>query len=156
MKVLVLSDTHGNVPLAFQAHTIAEPVDTIIHLGDGTEDAELLRQSLNVAVVSVAGNCDLGSNAPRELLWKCEGKRLLLVHGDVYGVNNGLGKLEKRAIEVKADAVLYGHSHYAMVNTRSGILFVNPGTLIRTSRHHSFAVIEISENGFTTCLHNIS
>jgi putative phosphoesterase len=155
MKVLVLSDTHGNLALAFQACTLAEPVDTIIHLGDGAEDAELLRHALGIAVINVAGNCDPGSNAPRELLWKCMGKRLLLVHGDAFGVKDGLGRLEQRAIEAKADAVLFGHSHRAYVETRSGVLFVNPGTLMRTSPHHTFAVLEISERGIVPRLHDI-
>jgi putative phosphoesterase len=156
MRILVISDTHGNYPLALKAGDMAEPFDCLIHLGDGGNDAALLEDALEVEVVRVAGNCDVGSNAPRELLWECEGKKLLLVHGDAYGVKSGLTGLEKRAREAGADAVLFGHTHRATVTTLSGILAVNPGTLMRTSHHTTFAILEITPQGITASLHDIS
>jgi putative phosphoesterase len=155
MKILVISDTHGNFPLAFKACEIAEPFDTLIHLGDGADDAALLESTLNVNVIHVAGNCDLGSASPRELLWECEGKKLLLVHGDAYGVKSGLARIEKRAGEVGADAVLFGHTHRATVTTLSGILAVNPGTLMRASQQTTFATLEITPLGITADLLSI-
>ena len=155
MRILVISDTHGNFPLAFKACDMAGAFNILIHLGDGGDDAALLEDALEVAVIHVAGNCDLGSASPRELLWECEGKKLLLVHGDAYGVKNGLGRLEKRAREVGADAVLFGHTHRAAIITLSGILAVNPGTLIRASQHTTFALLEIAAAGITASLHDI-
>jgi putative phosphoesterase len=84
-----------------------------------------------------------------------EGKKLLLVHGDAYGVKNGLGWLGKRAGEVGADAVLFGHTHRATVTTLSGILAVNPGTLMRTSQRTSYAILEITQNSISAELHDI-
>jgi putative phosphoesterase len=155
MRILVLSDSHGNSSLAFRAYSLAEPVDAVVHLGDGADDAELLR-TLDAAMVSVAGNCDVGSPAPRELLWECGGKKLLLVHGDAYGVNRGLGRLEQRAIALSADAVLFGHSHTPTAVIRSGILFLNPGTLSRSSGHKSFAILDIADNRMTYSFRDIS
>jgi hypothetical protein len=155
MRILLLSDSHGNFPLALKACETAEPFDCLLHLGDGADDAELLAHTLEIEVVQVAGNCDIGSDAPREVLWECEGKKLLLVHGDVYGVKNGLGRLEARAAAVGADAVLFGHTHRAAVTTLSDILAVNPGTLMRGAAHTSFAILEITPDGISARLHDI-
>jgi putative phosphoesterase len=155
MRILVISDTHGNFPLAYKACDMAEPFNALIHLGDGADDATLLENALEVQVIHIAGNCDLNSSSPRELLWECEGKKLLLVHGDAYGVKNGLGKLERRASEVGADAVLFGHTHRATVTTLTDILAVNPGTLMRASQHTTFATLEITSQGIIADLFDI-
>ena len=155
MRVLVISDTHGNFPLAFKSCNEAEPFNALIHLGDGNDDVALLKDTLEVDVIHVAGNCDLGSAAPREILWECEGKKLLLVHGDAYGVKSGLGMLEQRVREIGADAILFGHTHSATVTALSGVLAVNPGTLTRSSQHTTYAILEITPHGITAVLHDI-
>jgi putative phosphoesterase len=127
----------------------------LIHLGDGGDDAELLAHALDVTVIHVAGNCDTGSASPRELVWECEGKRLLLVHGDAYRVKSGLTRLERRAIEAEADAVLFGHTHCAMISTLAGKLFVNPGTLIHPSQITTCAILEITRTSLTAELYDI-
>jgi len=155
MRILVMSDSHGNVSSALQACDMAGNFDALFHLGDGGEDAGILAHALEVKVIHVAGNCDIGSASPRELLLECEGKKLLLVHGDAYGVKSGLGKLEKRAREAEADAVLFGHTHRSTVTTLSGILAVNPGTLMRTAQQKSFAILEITPAGITAQLYDV-
>lgn len=149
MKVLVMSDTHGNTNGAFIAHTHSEPVDVVIHLGDGSADADLLREALDVPVINVAGNCDPGSRAPRELVWECNGKRLLLTHGDAYRVKSGLAGLCQRAQEASVDAVLFGHTHQGLAEDYSGLLLLNPGALSSASPHRSYAVLTITEEGIT-------
>ena len=155
MKVLVISDTHGCANRALIAHSLSEPVDAIIHLGDGAADAELLRAALDVPVINVAGNCDSGSNAPRERLWECEGKRILLTHGDAYQVKSGLARLRQRAGAVGADAVLFGHTHQRILENHAGLLLVNPGTLSNADRHRSFAVLIVTPEGISTRHYNI-
>jgi len=155
MKILVVSDTHGNFSPALQAHSLTEPVDAVIHLGDGIEDANLLRSLIDIDVITVAGNCDHDVTVPREMVWECEGKRVFLVHGDAYGVKGGLEKLKQRAGEVHADVVLFGHSHRPTCITTSGILFLNPGTLTRTSLTKTFATLEILEDCIKARLHDI-
>lgn len=155
MKILVVSDTHGNFTTALQAHTLAEPVDSIIHLGDGVEDAQMLRSLMHLDVIAVSGNCDHDATVPREMLLEYEGKRILLVHGDVYGVKRNLAGLKQRATEVHADIVLFGHSHRATCITTSGILFLNPGTLAQISANKTFATLEITKEGIKARLHEI-
>jgi putative phosphoesterase len=156
MRILIISDSHGNSQLALKASDMAEPFNFLIHLGDGGDEATLLGVALDVEVIQLAGNCDVGSNAPRELLWECVGKKLLLVHGDAYGVKSGLERLVNRAREVGADAVLFGHTHRAMITTLSGILVVNPGTLMRAALHKTFAMLEITPQEITADLYDIS
>jgi len=155
MRILVMSDSHGNTPLALKACDMAGDIDALFHLGDGAEDAEILVHALDVKVIHVAGNCDHGSASPRELLVECDGKKLLLMHGDACGVKGGMGMLEKRAREAGVDAVLFGHTHRATVTTLSGILAVNPGTLMRTAQQKSFAILEITPAGISAQLFDI-
>jgi putative phosphoesterase len=156
MKLLVTSDSHGNYPLLFRASDAAAPLDAVIHLGDGSDDADLLGQTVGLEIICVAGNCDRNISAPRELLWECSGHRFLLTHGDVYGVKNGLFQLEHRALQLGTNVVLYGHSHLAAITTRSGILFVNPGTLMKRGNRTTYATLEINSDGITPFLHDIA
>lgn len=152
MKVLVVSDSHGNSKRVFDVHSHAGPVDAVIHLGDGSADADMLRDALDVPVISVAGNCDLGSTAPRERVWECEGKRFLLTHGDAYQVKSGLERLRQRAVEVGVDAVLFGHTHHGICENASGLLLINPGALASYSDHCTYAVLSITFEEIT-CRH---
>lgn len=152
MKVLVISDTHGNVTRAFIAHSRCEPVDALIHLGDGCADAEQLREVLEIPVINVAGNCDPGSGAPRERVWECEGKRLLLTHGDAYQVKSGLERLRQRAQEIGVDAAFFGHTHQSLLENKSGLVLLNPGTLANHGHHRSYAVVDITPAGID-CRH---
>lgn len=158
MKIIVISDTHGNFPLALQACEQTEQFDLVIHLGDSDDgnDIDLLEQFLNIDIIRVAGNCDPGSNAARELLCEYKGKRLLLAHGDRYGVKNGMSMLEQRGLETGADVVLFGHTHCAKITTLSGMLLVNPGTMMKSDKPATFAVLEICPTGINANLHYIS
>lgn len=155
MRLLVISDTHGNYPLLLRASELAAPLDTIIHLGDGEEDAVILAGLVDIKVIRIAGNCDAGSKAPRELLWECNGKRLFFLHGDRYGVKRGMASLEQRARELRADAVFYGHTHIAADLRLSDMQFVNPGTLMKGAGFNSFAVLEITDAGIEVSLQEI-
>ena len=153
---MLMSDTHENYPAALRAVDSAGDIDTVIHLGDGCNDAKIIAQALDIEVKLVSGNCDLGSKEPREILCECAGKRILITHGDRYGVKGGMRILEQRGLEVGADAVFFGHTHLATIITMSGILFINPGTLIKSSQQKSYAIVEISPTGITASLQNIS
>jgi len=149
VKILVISDTHGNVNRALKAYALSQPVDAIVHLGDGYADAGLLRDALDVPVINVAGNCDPFSDVPREVIWEYDGKRILLTHGDMYQVKSGVAKLRKRAEEIGVDAVLYGHTHQAFSENNRDLLMINPGALANHSICRSYAVLNITKDGIT-------
>lgn len=143
MRILVLSDTHGNQAAVCRAREAAGRIDAVIHLGDGERDAALFSFEEQLPVVRVAGNCDLGSPAPRELLCEWQGVRLLLCHGDRYGVKAGMSRLVEHGLQQGAAAVLYGHTHHAQVEQQQGIWLINPGTLTAQSSEHSYAILEL-------------
>jgi uncharacterized protein len=142
MKLLVISDSHGNYPHALMAHQLAGPVDHIIHLGDGADDARLMEQVLEVPVHRVEGNCDYDIDLPRELVLELGECRILLTHGNVHQVKSGLKQLIGRGIEIGANVVLYGHTHKSLVSSAEGMLLVNPGVL-KDGMAGSYAIVTL-------------
>jgi putative phosphoesterase len=142
MKLLVISDSHGNSSHAFKAHELAGPVDHIIHLGDGADDARLMEQVLEVPVHKVAGNCDYEPQLPRELTLEFGECRVLVTHGNRQSVKAGLGNLIGRGMEVGATVVLYGHTHLPAVDSAEGMLLVNPGPL-KEGLTPSYAIVTV-------------
>jgi putative phosphoesterase len=156
MRILVISDTHGNQAALFRAHEAAGRIDAVIHLGDGEADAALLSTIENIPVLRIAGNCDLGSTAPRELVCEWNSVRLLLCHGDRYGVKAGLTRLIQRGHATEADAVLYGHTHNARVEESGGLWLINPGTMTYPAPVHSYAILELTTDGLKATIHPLS
>lgn len=146
MRVVVLSDTHGNFPLAVRALDVAGQADHIVHLGDEVEDACFLENVTGMTVTKVLGNCDYSHHFPRETTLELDGKRVLITHGDLYTVKTGLEKLRQKAVAEKIDVVLYGHTHIPIVQMLDNILFVNPGCLKKGWSDPSFALLSI-DNG---------
>lgn len=142
MRVLVISDSHGNYAHAFKAHQLAGPVDHIVHLGDGCEDARMMEEALEVPVHRVAGNCDLDRHVPAELTLELEGCRVLLTHGYRQQVKSGLSLLIQRGEQLDASVVLYGHTHQAQVLSTDGMLLVNPGAL-KEGMPGSYAIVTV-------------
>ncbi|GAM11057.1 putative metallophosphoesterase YsnB [Geobacter sp. OR-1] len=146
MNCIVFSDTHGNYPLAAETVSLAAPVDMIIHLGDETEDANMIERICLTQVQKVAGNCDPPGKWPREICTSVGETRMLLTHGDRYSVKAGLSKLVERAVAADAQVVLYGHTHQASIERIGGILFVNPGSLHCGAAIKSYAVLTINNS----------
>jgi putative phosphoesterase len=155
MRILVISDSHGNWQQAIRAWEQAAQPETIIHLGDGCRDTDHLSLISGREVIRVAGNCDIGLVEARELLIEVGNKMLLLTHGDIYGVKSGLSRLEQRGKEVGADIVLFGHTHHATIVTLSGMLIINPGTLMPSGSHATFAVLELTDSGVSARLYDV-
>lgn len=148
MRILILSDSHGNIDNMVLAAERTQP-DQLIHLGDLVRDGdELSRRFPSIPLAQVCGNCDcydLNANAPSELLPEFEGHLFFLTHGHNYHVKSSLLSLEYAALEKGAKVCLFGHTHRPFLSTQNGLTLLNPGSI--GSRYEpSFAVIEI-ENG---------
>ena len=142
-RILLLSDSHGG---KYHLSLIPEfcrerGIDRVFHLGDIVEDARWLQQQLDIPLSFVAGNCDWSSHCDRELRETIEGKRLLFVHGDRYGVKYGYDRLSYYAEENMMDAVFFGHTHRPFAAYVGRVLLVNPGAL----KDGSLCVLEISK-----------
>jgi uncharacterized protein len=143
MKLLILSDTHGNYPLAIKALEMAGRIDQIFHLGDGIDDARIIEEITGHRIIKVPGNCDLSAPEPRQILTVLAGKLILVTHGDTYNVKAGLALLHKKACQVNAGIVLYGHTHVGYTGELDGMLFVNPGCFRYKWPITSYAIISI-------------
>ena len=129
MKLLILSDSHGEWQILRQI-TERECPDVVIHLGDYLGDAQKLSMVCDLPVEAVPGNCDsLFHKGERSRILTYEGVRFLMTHGHDYRVKAGLGMLAEAGKSMGVDAVLFGHTHQALVcRAGEGLWLVNPGT----------------------------
>jgi hypothetical protein len=146
MIIVILSDTHGNQSLALRILDLHGDAGHVIHLGDELQDADFLEDATGMPIIKVQGNCDCSPSHPRESSLELAGRRFLLTHGDLYQVKSGLERLQERAAAVDATVVLFGHTHVALIESISGILYVNPGCLKRGCNRLTYAVITM-DNG---------
>ena len=125
-KILVMSDSHGySVEHILMKAESMGPIDAVFHAGDGCRDLDRYAGDLPM-IYQVTGNCDFFP-AARELTFDLFGKRFLLCHGHHYSVKSTMSLLEDRARDVKADCVVFGHTHRVYNQERNGILYLNPG-----------------------------
>jgi len=87
----------------------------------------------------VSGNCDSPQWAPRVREVERLGWRVLVVHGDRFGVHLGHQGLLDEAHRRDAQLVCYGHTHHALHAVDEGVHLLNPGSLARGERRGSFA-----------------
>ncbi len=152
MKIGVISDTHGDMLSIQRALRVLPNMDTWIHLGDFTEDAETLKTVSGVPVYSVRGNCDAYSaRVPYERTVTLCNTRLLLVHGHQYDVNTDTFRLSLRAQELNCQCALYGHTHISMLENDGHVLLLNPGSPHRPlgGRRPSVALLTLTEEDFS-------
>ncbi len=144
-KIVIFSDTHGNKTLIKKTEQICIESDLILHAGDGNTDVFSIEGAYEKAEI-VDGNCDGGFAGVNEIILEIEERKILLTHGHLYGVKNSLNTLVSYAKKINCDIVIYGHNHKKNVETRDGILLINPGTLSRSSFEKSFCYLVISGN----------
>ena len=64
LKILVVSDSHGNTELLHSVVAKNRSCDLVVHLGDNTADGtEVMKDFPTVAFLTVSGNCDMFSFA---------------------------------------------------------------------------------------------
>lgn len=131
MRILVLSDSHGNVENMARCVELTEP-DVILHLGDCQRDAETLhRQFPSLSMQSVPGNCDWGAVDAPEVLTEYGGVRILMMHGHTRNVKAGTLSAVYAAREMGAQVLLFGHTHRPLVDYDGSLWVMNPGSVGR-------------------------
>jgi putative phosphoesterase len=120
-RIGLISDTHGL--LRPEAVAFLRGCDHILHGGDIGPAAILEELATLAPLTAVRGNNDtaawceaLPETAPIELA----GVRLYVLHD--------LKRLALDPAGEGIDVVVAGHSHRPLVETRSGVLYVNPGS----------------------------
>lgn len=131
MRILVLSDSHGNVENMARCVELTEP-DVILHLGDCQRDAEALhRQFPSLPMQSVPGNCDWGAVDAPEVLTEYGGVRILMMHGHTRIVKASTLSAVYAAREMGAQVLLFGHTHRPLVDYDGSLWVMNPGSVGR-------------------------
>lgn len=128
MKILVLSDSHGDVASMVELIEREQP-DRVFHLGDYIRDARELEYAYpDLTIDMVPGNCDWRSKAPLEKKVTLERVTILLCHGHEYGVKSGYGALAFHARQEHAKVALCGHTHKSHLSRKLGVGLCNPGS----------------------------
>ena len=147
MKILVLSDTHGDTNKAEEAIKNNREVNLIIHLGDYFRDAQKLSSMFpEIPFEYIYGNSDfMIEDVPAEKMLEVEGKRIFITHGHRYSVKWDYDKLYRKAEELNVDMLLFGHTHIADMIEKESYCILNPGSTSdpRDDSNESYAIIEI-------------
>lgn len=116
----VISDTHGL--MRPEALTALQGSDLIIHAGDVGSPDVLDQLSALAPVHAVRGNVDTQDWAKR-----LPATEAIEVGQHVLWVLHDITELDLSPAAGFA-AVIYGHSHRVKVETRNGVLYLNPGS----------------------------
>lgn len=145
MKILIVSDSHGETGAIRQA-IAAEKPERVFFLGDVVRDIRRVEAgNPGLLVDAVVGNCDSygGEEGPEELERTVGGVKFYLTHGHRYRVKLGTGLLYRAGREAGAEVICYGHTHRAESRQREGIWVVNPGTIGGVGSPATYAVAEV-------------
>jgi putative phosphoesterase len=146
----VLSDTHLNfAEPQFREYVkkCFSEVDIIFHAGDLVE-LSVLDVFHDKEVYAVHGN--MCGDVVYEIL---PTRRVVKVRGYTFGLSHGDGfpyNIEDRLWSEfgDVDCIVYGHTHRAACHMSGTMLFVNPGSFTRVSRHGepgTYAIIEVGD-----------
>ena len=121
LLVGVISDTHGL--LRPQALDALRGSDLIIHAGDVGQPDVLAPLRALAPLHVVRGNVDHGA-------WAAQLPPTAHVDagGALFHVLHNIADLDFDPALAGLAAVVYGHSHQPSIETRNGVLFLNPGS----------------------------
>jgi len=140
----VVSDTHGRLPE--DVLTAFSGVDLIIHAGDIDTPAILEALGKIAPIVAVRGNMDRGKWADTLAMTEVVeiGKTRMYVLHD-------LSTLDWEPDTAGFSAVISGHTHRPALETKNGVLFLNPGSAVmpRFNTPACVALIRIHNNSLT-------
>ncbi len=150
MKILIVSDTHGRHENLEKVLEQEKPIDMLIHLGDTEGGEDYIEVIAECETEIVAGNNDFFSDLPMEKIIYVEDYKIFLTHGHYLQVYSGTGRLREEAACRGANMVMYGHTHYPMIEEDEDMIILNPGSLSyprQEGRRPSYIVMEIDESG---------
>ena len=150
MRILVVSDNHGRDGNLVDAIQREGKLDLALHLGDSEFPAGALGSYFDCPLVAVGGNCDFGSGLAISERVEIPGHRLFLSHGHYFDVRWGLEDFMDVAKGAGADVAVFGHTHVPMLEKRSGLTILNPGSLeLPRQESHlcSYALITADRGG---------
>ncbi len=138
MRIGLISDTHDNLPMVEKAVKLLndEKVELVLHAGDYVAPFVIPKfKSLNCRLIGVFGNNDGDHDLLRKRFSEtenctirgrfseidAEGFTIVLLHGDETELLNALIN------HGDFDAIVHGHSHANVSQSRGRTLIANPG-----------------------------
>lgn len=145
MKLLVVSDSHGNCTHLRRAIEKERP-DAVAHLGDGRADIlHVMADWPQLPLYSVSGNCDRRSNrTPAVAQITLEGVHIMLAHGHTFGVKSGYRTYLDYGARQGMDLLLSGHTHIPCMREDGPLLLLNPGS-VGNGPAPTYAVVELAD-----------
>lgn len=150
MRVLIISDTHGNLPKDLGSVAF----DAMLHAGDIGDRAFYARLA-GIAggreFRTVCGNTDfaLADYLPATQTFELDGMRFFLVH-NLTSPHRMIPANAEIISRFKPRFVVFGHTHKAFVERRDGVIFINPGTFGKEGLddgRRSYAILEAGAEG---------
>ncbi|MCR5672090.1 MAG: metallophosphoesterase [Lachnospiraceae bacterium] len=149
MKIIVVSDTHGELDRLFQILDAEAPYDMVIHCGDICGGYERLRDKVDCTLHAVAGNMDYDPDMDRIREFDIGNYKAIVTHGHRYRLYDGYDPLYYLAAENQADFVFFGHTHIPVIHEEGPVTLINPGSLSYPRQHgrQPSYIIGTAENG---------
>lgn len=151
VRIGVVSDIHGDYQTLAALVRRLQPLDLLIHAGDGATEIERLSRYFPALLIrAVIGNCDfpafLGSPYPKEIFFSLAGWKIFLTHGHLYGVKANLGRIRAHGRRLGADLIIFGHTHLPLYEKEGDVTLFNPGSLssVRCYKQPSYGLLEVT------------
>ena len=144
MKILLVSDSHGDYESLERLYNLYPKMDLYLHAGDSEQDEFSLKP-----FISVRGNCDHYYDFQNCLV-------IPSPFGNIYVQHTPF--VAKSVInEHNAKIVIHGHTHIRRNENINGILFINPGAIsyARDKNDGSYAILEIEKNKVEVKFYNL-
>jgi putative phosphoesterase len=150
LKIGVISDTHGL--LRPEAQLRLDGVAHIIHAGDIGRPDIITGLRRIAPVTAIRGNVDTGPWAeiyPEHTTVTLGGFRFYILH-DIH-------ELQLDPASAGVDVIVSGHSHRASIETRQGVLYLNPGSAgpRRFKLPVTLAIVEVTKGGLQPTIHDL-
>ena len=150
MRILIVSDTHGEVGRVIEVYkklAKESPVDLIVHCGDYADDAAKIQRMLGKRVLWVRGNCDGCFDEKEFAVLETEAGNFFVCHGHMQNIGYSKQDLYYYACQEECIGAIYGHTHRADKTELGDFLFLNPGSLTRPrdGSGGTFALLNTSE-----------
>jgi len=138
MKILIVSDSHGNNEALDKLVSLYPKMDIYLHAGDSESDEYSIRP-----FDSVKGNCDYFTTAPERRIIDTPLGALLIQHHPV--IQNSLIQ------EYKIKFFVFGHTHRRKNIVENGIQLLNPGSISfsRDGYDQSYLILNITDKEYT-------
>lgn len=144
MKILLVSDTHGNNEALDYLVKQYPNMDLYLHLGDSESDEYSI-----YPFRSVRGNCDYFGDFQDSLIIPTPYGNMLAQHKP----NPNPNILRKNHIKI----FVYGHTHMRKYADEFGIITINPGAIsfARDAYYYSYAILDINKEKVDVEFHTL-